>query len=59
MLEYLAKKGKNCPGAGYLITVESSVADTRERPYKIDDVKGDGNVSLKHSTSGLTRKLRQ
>ena len=29
MLEYLAKKGKNCPGAGYLITVESAVADTR------------------------------
>lgn len=41
MLEYLAKKSKNCPGSGYLITVESAVADTRERPYKIDDVKNE------------------
>lgn len=47
MLEYLAKKGKNCPGAGYLITIESSVTDTRERPYKIDDVKGDGKRKFK------------
>lgn len=41
MLEYLEKKGKSCPGAGYMITVESSVADTRERPYKIEDVKNE------------------
>ena len=41
MLEYLEKKGKSCPGAGYLITVESAVADTRERPYKIEDVKNE------------------
>ena len=47
MLDYLAKKGKNCPGAGYMITIESSVADTRERPYKIDDVKGDGKRKFK------------
>ena len=42
MLDYLAKKSKNCPGAGFMITIESSVADTRERPYKIENVKGDG-----------------
>lgn len=47
MMEYLAKKSKSCPGAGYLITVESAVADTRERPYKIDDVKGDGKRKFK------------
>ena len=47
MLDYLAKKGKNCPGAGYLITVESAVADTRERPYKIENVKGDGKRDWK------------
>ena len=41
MLDYLAKKGKNCPGAGYMITVEASVADTRERPYKIENVKNE------------------
>jgi len=47
MLEYLAKKTKNCPGAGYMITVESAVADTRERPYKIDNVKGEGKRKFK------------
>lgn len=47
MLDYLAKKGKNCPGAGYMITLESAVADTRERPYKIEDVKGDGKRKFK------------
>ena len=41
MLEYLAKKSKNCAGVGFSITIESAVADTRERPYKIEDVKND------------------
>lgn len=47
MLDYLAKKSKNCPGSGYLITVEPAVADTRERPYKIEDVKGEGKRKFK------------
>lgn len=47
MLDYLAQKCKNCPGAGYMITLESAVADTRERPYKIEDVKGDGKRKFK------------
>jgi hypothetical protein len=47
MLDYLEKKGKSCPGAGYLITVESSVADTRERPYRIENVKGEGKRKYK------------
>lgn len=47
MLDYLQRKGKNCPGAGYIITLESAVADTRERPYKIEDLKGDGKRLFK------------
>lgn len=41
MLDYLAKKSKNIPGVGFYITVESAVADTRERPYKMEDVKNE------------------
>lgn len=47
MLDYLAKKGKNCPGAGYIITMDSAVADTRERPYRIENVKGEGKRKYK------------
>ena len=41
MLDYLAKKSKNAPGVGFAITVEAAVADTRERPYKVEDVKNE------------------
>lgn len=41
MLDYLSKKSKNCVGVGFSITLESAVADTRERPYRIDDVKNE------------------
>ena len=41
MMDYLKKKSKNVPGGGFYITVESAVADTRERPYKITDVKNE------------------
>lgn len=41
MIEYLTKKTKNIPGVGFCITVESAVADTRERPYKIEKVKNE------------------
>lgn len=41
MLDYLAKKSKNVAGVGFFITVEAAVADTRERPYRIDDVKNE------------------
>lgn len=40
-LDYLAKKSKNAPNVGFSITVESAVADTRERPYKLIDVKNE------------------
>lgn len=42
MLDYLTKKSKNLPGVGFSITVESAVADTRQRPYTIEDVKREG-----------------
>lgn len=41
MLDYLAKKSKNIAGVGFYITIESAVADTRERPYTITDVKNE------------------
>lgn len=41
MLDYLSKKSKNCAGVGFAITLESAVADTRERPYTKHDVKND------------------
>lgn len=41
MLDYLAKKSKNVPGVGFVITEEAAVADTRERPYRINDVKNE------------------
>lgn len=47
MLNYLAKKDKNCPGTAYAITLEPAVQDTRERPYKIENVKGDGKRRFK------------
>ena len=47
MLEYIAKKSKNSPGVGFIITIDSAVADTRERPYKIENVKGEGKRKFK------------
>lgn len=41
MLDYLNKKSKNIEGVGFSITVESAVADTRERPYSFNDVKNE------------------
>ena len=35
MLDYLSKKSKNVAGVGFSITLESAVADSRERPYSI------------------------
>lgn len=41
MADYLAKKSKNAPGVGFSITKEAAVADTRERPYAIEDIKNE------------------
>ena len=36
--EYLKRKTKNAPGVGCSITYKAGSADTRERPYKLNDV---------------------
>ena len=41
MLDYLQKKSKSIEGIGYAITIEGAVADTRERPWTITDVKNE------------------
>lgn len=40
-LDYTAKNSKNAPGVGFSITKIAAVADTRERPYTIEDVKNE------------------
>lgn len=54
-LDYLEKKVKSCPGAGFMITVESAVADTRERPYKIENVKSEGKRKYKTVFKWVTK----
>lgn len=49
MLNYLEKKTKNLPGVGCYYTIEAAVVSTRERPYKIEDVKKEG-ACVKKST---------
>lgn len=39
--EYLTKKSKNVPGVGFSITIDAAIADSRERPWKITDVKNE------------------
>lgn len=41
MIDYLQKKVKCATGVGYIITIESAIADTRERPWTITDVKNE------------------
>ena len=41
MVEYLEKKVKCAPGIGFSITLDSAVADTRNRPWTINDVKNE------------------
>ena len=47
MLDYLAKKGMICPGAGYMITVDAAIGDTRERPYRVEDIPNEGKRKFK------------
>lgn len=42
MAEYLEKNTKFTMGNGCMIVIESGQADTRERPYTIENIKGDG-----------------
>lgn len=52
MLNYLEKKTKCAPG-GYLICVDPAIVDTRERPYKIENVKGEGKRKWKTTYVGI------
>lgn len=56
MLEYLTKKSKNVSGVGFVITQEAAVADTRERPYRIDDVKNEHGARKYKTTYQLIDK---
>lgn len=46
-LEYLEKKTKNIANAGCYVTLEGAVADTRERPYKYENVKREGTTDVR------------
>ena len=56
MLDYLAKKSKNVAGVGFSITVESAVADNRERPYSIHDKKNTSGARKYKTTYQLVDK---
>lgn len=56
MLNYLAKKSKNVAGVGFVITQESAVLDTRERPYRITDVKNEAGARKYKRTYQLIDK---
>ena len=56
MLDYLAKKSKNVAGVGFAITLEAAVADTRERPWRIDDVKNESGARKYKTTYQLIDK---
>lgn len=46
MLDYTAKY-HNAPGVGFSITVEPAVADTRERPYRVENIKREGTTNVR------------
>lgn len=46
-LDYCNSKNRACPGTGFYIVIESAVADSRERPYKFEDVKNNGKRKSK------------
>ena len=39
--KYLKEKSKNVSGVGFSITIDPAVLDSRERPWKIEDVKNE------------------
>ena len=56
MLDYLAKKSKNVAGVGFSITLESAIADSRERPYGIHDKKNESGARKYKTTYQLIDK---
>lgn len=59
MAEYLNKKTKNAPGVGCSITLESAVADTRNRPYQFEDFKGEGARKYKTVYTWIDCKTKE
>jgi putative NIF3 family GTP cyclohydrolase 1 type 2 len=58
--EYLKKHTKSAPGTGCIITVESGVADSREKPYKITDVVNEvvtGTVMRENKETGVKEEV--
>lgn len=54
--EYLQENTKYAVGIGCSITVEPGVADTRERPYKISDIKNEqGKRKFKTAIQGVDK----
>lgn len=52
--EYLQKETKFAAGIGCAITVESGVADSRERPYTVTDIKNEqGKRKYKTAIQGI------
>jgi len=56
--EYSQKKHKGLPGAGYFITVEAGVADTRERPYKVETIVTEGTRKYQTFYEGLVDVIK-
>lgn len=44
MLSYIEKESKNAPGVGFYIVDRAAVVDTRERPYKYENIKREGTT---------------
>jgi hypothetical protein len=56
MLDYLNKKSKNVAGVGFSITLESAIADSRERPYTIHSKKNESGARKYKTTYQLIDK---
>lgn len=55
--EYLKKNTKNAEGIGCIITLKSGVADTKDRPYKVEIVKNEkGKRSWKTAFNLIDRE---
>lgn len=52
--EHLDNKLKGAGGIGYSVTVEPGSADTRERPYKVENVVTEGQRKFKTVYEGFT-----
>lgn len=59
MLDYLEARSKNAPGIGFYITLESAVANTRERPYSIHDKKNEKGKRKMTTTYQLIGENRE